>query len=76
MWRVLQAHGLMTANGTCSPNADLYNVISCPAQTIKAPESAMPDHGAQGGSPLVLRSALILQQSQTDKKQADLVLLL
>ncbi|DBA87007.1 TPA: hypothetical protein ACH3X2_000386 [Trebouxia sp. C0005] len=51
MWQVLQDHGLMTANGICSPNADLYSVISCPAQTVKAPESAMPDHCAQGGIP-------------------------
>ncbi|KAL0036293.1 hypothetical protein WJX77_001120 [Trebouxia sp. C0004] len=51
MWQVLQDHGLVTANGTCSPHADLYSVISCPAQTVEAPESAMQDHCAQAGIP-------------------------
>lgn len=52
MFGLLQRTGLMSSDGLCHPNADLYDSIVCPAHTLKAAKDDMADHCQQSNMPL------------------------
>ena len=66
MFRLLQRTGLMSSDGRCHPDADLYDSIVCPQDTVKVAESDMAAHCQQSNlapCPPVSYKAVTLQMT-------------